>query len=130
MATALGSLFQWPTTRPLSLIFSGLNKPRDISQLFEYPRMNPIGPHKLICIQLEQQIPHKFRFGQEYIMSAVTVLQLEAPLIPGLIMDVESRGEEGTKRFCFVYILICEVTVFIKYKISIISGPPFAVNIF
>lgn len=56
--------------------------------------MNPIVPHGLVCIQLEQQIPQKFRVGWEFIITAVTALQLGDPRVPRSITGVEDRGEE------------------------------------
>lgn len=60
-----------------------------MSQLSEYPGMNSIGPHGLVCIQLEQQVPHKFGVGWEFIVPAVTVLQLRASGVPEPIIGVE-----------------------------------------
>lgn len=34
-----------------------------INQHFEYRPINPISPHRLICIQLQHQISHKLRAG-------------------------------------------------------------------
>ena len=65
-------------------------------------------------IQLEQQVSNKFRVGWEFIIPPVTVFQHRAPGVPGPIIGVKDRGEEGIKRLCFVYIPICEVTNFIK----------------
>ena len=45
-----------------------------ISQLFEYPEINPIVSHRHICIQVEQQITHKFGVGRDFIVTAVAVL--------------------------------------------------------
>lgn len=54
----------------------------DISQHSEYFRMDPIGPHGLICMQVEEQTPHKFRSGWEFTIATVVVLQLRAPVVP------------------------------------------------
>lgn len=66
----------------------------DISQLSQYLGMNLIGPHKLICIQIDQQIPHKFGADWESVIATVTVLQLRAPRGPGPIISVKHKGKE------------------------------------
>ncbi|KAJ7420083.1 hypothetical protein WISP_50248 [Willisornis vidua] len=48
----------------------------DISQQFEDTGMNPIRPHRLVGIHLEQQILHNFRVSWELIILAVMALQL------------------------------------------------------
>jgi len=49
-----------------------------ISQIFENPGMNPIGPYRPKYIQLEQYTSHKFGFGWEFIITAVQVIKLRA----------------------------------------------------
>lgn len=58
--------------------------------------MIPIGSHRLTCIQLEQQILHKFGVGCEFIVAAVMVLQkclLTASLRCPCWMQREYRAE-------------------------------------
>jgi len=65
-------------------------------------------------IQLEQQTSNKFRVGWQFIAPPVTVFQHRVLGVPGPIIGVEDKGEEGIKRLCFVYTPICEVTNFIN----------------
>ncbi|KAK4810613.1 hypothetical protein QYF61_007350, partial [Mycteria americana] len=113
-ALALKLSLAEPHRLPRLLKNNGESSCDGISQLFQYPGMKPIGPHRLMCIQLEQQVSNKFRVGWEFIIPPVTVLQHRAPGVPGPIIDVEDRGEESIKRLCFVYVPICEVTELIK----------------
>lgn len=91
--------------------------------------MNCIGPHRLLCIQMEQQIPYKFRIGSEFIITAFTVFQLRATGVPETILGVEDGGEEGVKCLCYVYVSICEVIILIRKYTNTFSGPPSVVNI-
>jgi len=70
--------------------------------------MNPIVPHGLVCIQLEQQIPQKFRVGWEFIITAVIILYLRAHH-QGLKVEVET----ALIVHCFVCVLIYEMTILI-----------------
>ena len=40
----------------------------NIGQLFQHPVMNPIGPHRFMCLQLEQQVSNKFMVGWQFII--------------------------------------------------------------
>jgi len=48
-------------------------------------------------------IPNKFRVGWELIVTALTVLQLEASEVPEPMISVEDRGKEGIRYLCFVH---------------------------
>lgn len=76
--------------------------------------MNHIRPHRLKCIQLQQQVPYKFQVNWELITPPATVLQPSAQGIPGPIIAVKDRGEEGIRCLCFIFISICEVSNLIK----------------
>ncbi|KAK4807110.1 hypothetical protein QYF61_018451 [Mycteria americana] len=95
----------------------------DIGQLFQYPGMNPIRPHRLMCIQLEQQVSNKFRIGWEFIIPPVMVFQHRALGVPGPIIGVEDRGKEGIKHLCFVYIPICEFGLEGNFKGHLVQPP-------
>ena len=73
--------------------------------------MNPIRTHGLVWIQVEQQIPHTFRVGWEFVIPTVMDLQLRVPWVPKPIISIEDRGEEGIKRLCFAYVIVCEETL-------------------
>ena len=75
-------------------------------------------------------IPNKFRVGWELIVTALTVLQLEASEVPELMISVEDRGKEGIKSLRFICAPVCEATILIKEQTHVISGLPFAVNVF
>jgi len=83
-------------------------------QLSEYSDVNPIGPHGLICIKMEQEVPHKFSFNCELIVTAAVVLQLSTPGVTEAIIHVEDRVNEGLKHFCFVYVAFSKVAVITK----------------
>lgn len=63
---------------------------------------------------MEQQIPHKVGVGCEFIIPAITVLQLREPGVPEPITDVNNRSEEGIKHLRFVYVSVCEVAILIE----------------
>lgn len=73
----------------------------DIRQLFEYAGINPIEHHRFICIQMEQQIIHKFRVGWEFIPT-VTVFQLGAPWRSEPVASIEDKGVEDFELLCIV----------------------------
>lgn len=89
--------------------------------------MNPIGPHILIYIQLEQEILHNFTVGWEFIIPTITVLQLRIPGVTEPIICDEDRGKK--RQPCFAYIPVCEVATLIKEKTNVFSAPSFAVRI-
>ena len=53
-----------------------------------------------------------------------------APRVPEYIMSVEDRGKEGIKSLRFICAPVCEATILIKEQTHVISGLPFAVNVF
>lgn len=59
------------------------------------PGIYSIGPHILVCILQEEQIPYKFRVGWDFVITIVMVLQLRALGLPELIITAENRGEEA-----------------------------------
>lgn len=63
----------------------------DISQPFWNPGMNPIGPHRFICIQLEQQISNNFRIDWEFLFPSVMVFQHQASRVPGTIAGAKTE---------------------------------------
>lgn len=65
--------------------------------------MNPIGPHRFICILLEQQIAHKFGVGQEFILSAVTVLKFKTLVVPEPIIGAEDKQRRLFFFFFFAF---------------------------
>ncbi|KAK4806181.1 hypothetical protein QYF61_001104 [Mycteria americana] len=112
----------WDLSRlPRLLKSNGERSHNSIGQLFQYPGMNPIGPHRLMCIQLEQQVSNKFRVGWEFIIPPVMVFQHRALGVPGPIINVEDRGKEGIERLCFVCVPICEVTNLVKQRTNKIT---------
>ncbi|KAK4810966.1 hypothetical protein QYF61_014438 [Mycteria americana] len=58
----------------------------DAIEQHKYPGMNAIRPHRLMRIQLEQQVLNKFRVGWEFIIPPVTVFQQRVPGVPGPIV--------------------------------------------
>jgi len=49
----------WDLSRlPRLLKNNGERSHDNVGELFPYPGMNPIGPQRLTCIQLEQQVPN------------------------------------------------------------------------
>lgn len=78
--------FQFIETSPEGLSLQRLLKNNretshnDISQLFQYPGTNPITLHRLVCIQLEQQVPHKFRVSITYVVSQLMADKLKSPI--------------------------------------------------
>jgi len=70
--------------------------------------------------RFEQQTPHTFRVGWEFVIPTVMVLQIRARGVPKAIFSVEDRGKEGIKHLCFAHVLVCEVTFLIN------SGPMFS----
>lgn len=86
----------------------------------EYPGLNPKGPPRLVCIQVEQQIPHNIGVGWECIVLQ-SVLKLRAPGVSEPMASVEDRGKEGMKCLCFVYVPVCEVTVCMKWQACVFS---------
>lgn len=91
--------------------------------------MNLIRSHRLIGIQLEQQILHSFRIDWEFVILAAVVLQLRALGVPEAITGIDERGEESSKCLCFDCGPVCEVTELIKPQTNVISDSSFAVNI-
>lgn len=67
--------------------------------------MNTIRPHRFVGIQLEQQIPQKFRIHWELIILTLTVLQLRVLRPSWSILHVEDRGNECMKSPCLDFIL-------------------------
>ncbi|KAJ7419583.1 hypothetical protein BTVI_24832 [Pitangus sulphuratus] len=123
---------------PVSWDLSGFPRPlknhqqrfcNDISQLFEDSGMNPIRPHRLLVIQLEQHMPHNFKVNWELIILTVMVLQLRALTLPSII-HIEDRGKESVKHLCLVSVPICEVTILILQWANDISILPIAINMF
>ena len=88
-----------------------------------------MGPHGLVCIYVEQEIPHKFMVGWELFTTVVTVLQLSAPGVLELVSDIKERDNEVIKHFCFVYVCVCKVTISHQVMTNVLSGPPL-VNVF
>lgn len=73
------------------------------AKFFEHPGMipiRPIRPHRLTCIQLEQNIPHKISIGPKLIVTAVLVFLLR---VPEHIIGVEGGGKESTENLCFCF---------------------------
>ncbi|KAK4825448.1 hypothetical protein QYF61_027603 [Mycteria americana] len=96
----------WDLSRfPRPLKNNGERSRDNIGQLFQYPGMNP---QRLMCIQVEQQVPNKFRVSWEFIIPPVTVFQHRALGVPGPITGVKDRQEGSIKLLCFVYVPICE----------------------
>lgn len=57
----------------------------------EYPRINLIRPHELVCIWQEKQILHKFRVDWEFIVTVVTLLHLWALGVPTYIVGLKAE---------------------------------------
>lgn len=75
-----------------------------IRQLFQYHWMNPIRLHRLLFIQMEQQI------SQYQCWQGVTTVTFNClSTVPENPSPVLKTDEEGIKHFCFVY--VCEVTI-------------------
>lgn len=60
------------------------------------------------------QIQHNIRAGWEFVITTVIVLQLRVLVVPGPIISVKDRCEEGIKCLCVVYVPICEATILTK----------------
>lgn len=77
-------------------------RPHEISN--QDPRMNPIWPHRLMCIRLMQQILHKFGVDCEFIIPTVMVFQLRA-----------ENHLCGVKLFCWCavgFLFVCFLLLF------------------
>lgn len=63
--------------------------------------MKPIRPHGLVRIQVEQQTPHKFGVNWEFVVPAVTVLQLGAAGVPetSLVLKTEVKNALNVSAF-------------------------------
>lgn len=84
-----------------------------------------MGP-SLLGVQLEKQILHYSGVFREFIVAAVTVLQGSQSTSSVL----KTEAKKALKSLRFICAPVCEATILIKEQTHVISGLPFAVNVF
>ncbi|KAF4800770.1 hypothetical protein TURU_040549 [Turdus rufiventris] len=100
----------------------------DISSSLRFLGLIP--PGRFVGIQLEQQLPQKFRADWELIILTARVLQLTALKPSGSIIHGEDREKEGIEHLCLVPVPVYEVTIVILARVDVIFTLPFAINVF